>query len=136
MKRYSVTKTEKRRKAMEIKIKGLMRVGFPRNEAEDLALLSKEEFKLFIEASKAKAYHKQTEMGQENREQEEQEDLTRLVRNFNGVLKNMSRNNEVKRRKSIEHLRRVLERINKINPEKASELESKLLPLESKELQH
>lgn len=69
----------------------------------------------------------------EEREQEDKEDLFRLVENFNASFKAMPRKsiNAYKFQKNVERLRGILDRIHKIDPEKASELESKLLPLES-----
>ena len=75
MERYSETRTQKREKYLERRKKALMRLGFPEEEAEDLAKLPKEEFKLFIEASKAKAYNKQTERTEEKQREDEEERL-------------------------------------------------------------
>lgn len=92
MERYSETRTQKREKFLKRRKKALMRLGdFTEEEAEDLAKLPKEEFKLFIEASKAKAYNKQSERSQENRKFGEIEDLTESLFEVKNEIKNVEK---------------------------------------------
>lgn len=115
MKRYSETRTQKREKYLERRKKTLMRLGFPEDEAKDLAEMPKDELKELIEASRVSAYKEQTNQARPLTE------LQKLMNEYNTTQ------NQAKKWQ-------LLNRIKELDPERAKELELKEKELETKEI--